>query len=636
MAMRCRRLECETLRVLMLALCAAVLAFLVASRVYHHRVLTTDENSYLFQARNFIEGRIARPLPDMPHAFHHKMIIMDAKAGWLSRYPPVHALWLTPGVLLGYPHLMSLIGAAAGILLMSRIAVRLDLSGPLAAAILVVSPFYVFVYGTLLSHTSGFVLTAAMLLFHIRWQQQRRSMDAALAGLFWGLLFLNRTYTALLLAVPFGIDASVTFLAHRNRTTFRGCAAFAGVSALFVGLYRLYNKIATGSSRLPTFLMYDPSEGLGFGLRHTRGLAVHHTLGQGVRNVWHNLVVMDQWIWGIAGGLLLVGILSILGWRKRWTPLLLAAPACVWAGYVCFWYPGIEHFRPVYFFETIVFLVIAAATGFDRAARRVCRHSRSLLGAVCAVLVCFPLAGSAFIRNQALFFREHNRESRRVYDQIREAPPNALVLLEGFERKPLGENMLNLKGLASDPLVARGNAFWDDVLVTFFPDRTVYKLNPHSNGLVAFEPRAGICHQILAARAPRHTGSERADANGMPIRFADSSFAAGLLLFGRYPYVMPGRWRVRMLYSLKAVDADRPVRLEIAADRGRSILEHKNLHGSITNACAEITLTSQTVCAIEPRVHYGGSGTVSIQSVQIEQLDVQANGGSANGSVIED
>lgn len=611
----------QPLLVLLLALSAVAMAYIVSSQIYQHRPLTTDENSYLFQAQNFLQGRIARSLPEIPRAFQHSMIIMDRDAGWLSRYPPAHALWLMPGVLVGYPYLMSLLGAAIGIFLVSRIAVRLTISAPFAAALLVVSPFYMFIYGSLLSHTSGFLVTAAMLLCYIRWQQEQRTTDAALAGLFWGLLFLNRTYTALLLAIPFGIDASMLFFNRRNLRACKGCCSFAGVSLVFIGLYRLYNKVASGSSRMPTFLLYDPSEGLGFGPRHTEGLVVHHTFAQGIQNVLENLVIMDQWIWGIRGGLALTGLLVLIGWRKRWSPLFITVPLFTWFGYIYFWFAGIEHFRPVYFFETLVFIIIGAALGLDRILKISCPSPAKQRILYCLAPAFLLVAGIPFLQRQARFFHDHNHEARMVYEMIQTAPPQSLVLLEGFERKPLGENMLNLKGLDSDPLVARSNPFWNDVLATLYPERRVFILSPNTDGLLAYQHADPARYFILAHHTHRRTGTDMTSPHNTITRIATPDHPPGFLLFGRYPYLTPGRWRIRMQHSLDKVKLTQPVRLEIAADRGHTILQDQDLHGSATNALTDIVIDIDAMREIEPRVRYGGSGHVWIESITVERID---------------
>lgn len=615
----------ESLLVMALAICASLLAFGISHSIYQSRPLTTDENSYLFQAQNYLEGRISRPLPPIPPAFQHGMIIMDTDARWLSRYPPVHSIWLMPGVRIGYPYIMSLLGAALGILLMSRIAKRLELSPVFTAASLVISPFYVFMYGSLLSHTSGFLLTAAMLLCYIRWIQDNRAQDAALAGLCWGLLFLNRSYTSLLIAIPFGIDASLTFLSRRNLKTFIGCCSFAGVSAIHIGIYRLYNKMATGSYQIPTYLFYDTSEGLGFGPRHTGGLAIDHTIERGVHNVIENLTIMDQWVWGFTGGLILVAILFAVGWRKRWSPLLLAAPLFVWAGHVAFWYAGLEHFRPVYFFETMVFVCIGAALGFECCFDKLGQYPRWQQALKVLIIALLLVAGLPFVTHQARFFFEHNSEANMVHNLMHTTPSQSLVLLEGLEHKLLGENMLNLKGLASDPLVARSNPIWNDALVSLFPERKAFILDIDTAELHPYTRREPVRFNISASQAHRRTGMNMPTEDGSAIRIALPEHQPGFMLFGRHLYLTKGTWLVRMYYSLQNIAEGCPALLDISSDGGRSILHTESLYGSVTNASTSITITVNDTRAVEPRVFYGGSGTIAISRITVESVVSPSN-----------
>lgn len=615
----------EFLLVAALAICASLLAFGISHHIYQNRPLTTDENSYLFQAQNYLEGRISRPLPPIPPAFQHEMIIMDTDARWLSRYPPVHSIWLMPGVRIGYPYIMSLLGAALGILLMSRIAKRLELSPVFTAAMLVISPFYIFMYGSLLSHTSGFLLTAAMLLCYIRWIQDNRAQDAALAGLCWGLLFLNRSYTSLLIAIPFGIDASLTFLSRRNLKTFMGCCAFAGVSAIHIGIYRLYNKLATGSSRIPTYLFYDPSEGLGFGPRHTGGLAIDHTLKRGIRNVIENLVIMDQWLWGFTGGFILVAILFAVGWRERWSPLLLVAPLFVWGGHTAFWYAGLEHFRPVYFFETMVFVCISAALGFEYCFGKLVQYPRWQRAVKALIIALLLVGGYPFVMQQAHFFLEHNSEASAVHNLMRTTPSQSLILLEGSEGKPFGENMLNLKGLASDPLVARSNPIWNDALLSLFPERKAFTLDTDTIELRPYTRQDPLRFNIVASQTHRRTGTNIPTEDDSALRIAQPEHQPGFMLFGRNLYLTKGTWLARIYYSLQDVAEESPALFDIASDGGRTIFHTESLYGSVTNTSTSITITIDNTRAIEPRVFYGGSGTIAISHITVESIVSPSN-----------
>jgi len=88
---------------LLLALLAGLVTFTVSQVVFRNAAVVTDEHAYVMQAHTYSEGKIARSLPSAAEFFKHEMMIMDKDAGWLSRYPPGHAIWLIPGVLLGQP-----------------------------------------------------------------------------------------------------------------------------------------------------------------------------------------------------------------------------------------------------------------------------------------------------------------------------------------------------------------------------------------------------------------------------------------------------------------------------------------------------------------------------------------------------
>ena len=75
-----------------------LLCYQVGLKAFHHSFLTSDEGSYVFQGNNFFDGLITREAPPFGRTMQHRMIIQDADVGWLSRYPPLHSLWLVPGV----------------------------------------------------------------------------------------------------------------------------------------------------------------------------------------------------------------------------------------------------------------------------------------------------------------------------------------------------------------------------------------------------------------------------------------------------------------------------------------------------------------------------------------------------------
>lgn len=604
------------------AILAALLAFLVAQFVYQNRPLTSDENSYLFQAQCFADGIIARPAPEMPEAFHHEMIILNKEAGWLSRYPPGHGLWLIPGVLIQHPRFMSFVGAAIGIMIMGAIGRRLDIRSGLIPLLMVVSPFYVFIYGSLLSHTSGFIASAAMLFCYIRWQQTEWKRYAALAGMFWGFLFLNRTFTALLLVLPYAIDALATLWHRRSRSWFLGCILFGMVPALFILIYLEYNNQAVGHHMLSTYLYYDPSENLGFGLRHTGGVVIDHTVLRGLQNTWHNIKALDIWLWGSRGGLVIAGALSLIGWNRRWSPLCIGTILTVCAGYIYFWFPGIEHLRPLYYFEILPFLFLSAAFGVQRIGNKLNQRPILRLILLMAGVIYLIAAAIPFVRLNIRDFYNRNAEQAKVARALQKAPTNALVFLEGFSFDVTGENMLNIRGVHSDPLVVRSAKGQNSFLANCYSNRTPYVLyNQAQLALIPFEKPDLIRYDLPACNAHLQTGANQTTPEGDKIRIATQQDGEGLLFYGFYRFISEGKWIISFHFSMENVTENQPVLFEIASQKGTVIMASEYAAGTRNDATLELIVEAKGVEEIEPRVYYGGSGILRLTTVHIEQSE---------------
>ena len=282
------------------AVLAAILSCVIGQAVFWDAVLTTDEHAYLMQASTFVEGMISRPLPQLAEIFRHEMMIMDERVGWLSRYPPGHALWLIPGIVVGWPHLAIYLAAFLSVWLFGRIGRVLGLPTLLLPALMIVSPYFLFMNGTLLSHSSALPASCLMLWGYLSWKVKKRRAFALIAGLAWSWLFLNRTYTGLLIALPFAVDALWDLARNRQRSVFFDTIVFAMSAAAGGGAYLVYNYLAVGDPFTPTYLYYAPDDGLGFGWRSTSSLPYHHTFATGLFYLKENIVLLDLWLYGFA------------------------------------------------------------------------------------------------------------------------------------------------------------------------------------------------------------------------------------------------------------------------------------------------------------------------------------------------
>ena len=602
----------------------AALAFVqswVISDVIYQRVPTgADENSYLFQAQIFSEGRLKREAPPLEECFKQEMVILDEQAGWLSRYPPGHPLWLTPGAWLDQPYAMIALAAALGVWLVCGAAAQAGLPPALAGGLLIVSPFFALMYGTLLSHTSGLVAVAAMLYGYLGWLRSKRWPWAALAGLAWAFFFLNRTYTATLIALPFGLHALWEAYRDRQRNTLLGVAAFAACAGAGVVFYLIYNRLAVGDFFTATYLFYEPSEGLGFGPRRVQGMKVLHTLSRGWSFVQSDVPLLDRWLLGFPGSLVAVLVLGLAGWR-RWTAPFLTAAAAVWIGYLYFWFHGVtDAGGPAYYFETLPLLVLLGTAGLHRLWSL--RTWPVTIRRAMPVILFAGLAAQsyAFLRRETPPIQERQELKRRVADELRDVPAHAMVLIDHLDKPHLGEMAINLRGLASDPLLLR--SLQDDwaVCLRVFPERRAFEYDSRlPTRMSPLHAPDRITLERPASRMIRQTGRNE-EQGPATFRVADEQHGdqPGWLAMGKHIYLPRGTFTVAFHGDAEGLNPTAPMRFDVATREGRVIVREAEITGSPAGTLCTIEVNITNVASkIEPRAYYGGSGRVRLDRVTL-------------------
>ncbi len=606
----------------------AALAFVVslesADRIFHRRPITSDENSYVFQANNFLDGIIARPTPPFPEAFLHAMIVIHHRAGWFSRYPPAHSVWLMPGVALDNIRLPVAFAAALAMWFLCAAAAALGIAQGLVAIPLLLSPWFIFMYGTHLSHTSGFAMAALMCWAYIRGQQGGPRALLVIAGLAWGALFLNRTYTALLIALPFGVDALATWVRRRSWDAFWRAALFAAAAALGVALYLIYNRLATGDAFTATYLFYEPSEGLGFGPRRTQGIEVLHTPERGFKNFVDNLRVLNTWLFGFTGSLFAAAALAVWGWSRRWSATLLAATLSVWIGYIGFWYPGVpEAGGPVYFFETLAPLLLLIGLGLQRIWAANAEWPRGRIIAALALAAALLASAAPFIQREAAK-REPKQRFRRLLDEtVAKLPRGSIVFFEKLIFPDHHELAFNPRGLESDRLRLLSQ-YEDNVAIQrLFRDRPAYLIHgEHPLTPVPLEPPARVIMSREAHKFHKRSGRDETIEQGLRARIVlDERDRADWICFGLHLNVPAGRYRIRWLGECRDVDPERPLKFDVTSRRGRDVWASEDVSGSHPQQLVEFTLQlTNALTALEPRIKYGGSGDAVIRQVRIEEI----------------
>jgi len=605
--------------------------FYVARTVLPDTAITTDEHSYLMQAHQFASGKLKYPYPgDHLHDFvWHRlsMVICDREHGWFSRYPPGHALWLVPGVVIHAPFLMPVLASLISLCFLAATARRIGVARPLILYLFACSPFFLFMHATLLSHTTAFAAACAMLYGYVRWFNERQSAWMIFSGLSWSYLYLTRPFTAFMIGIFFGLHAMVTLFHHRReKSVWFAVACFAGCAGVGILLNMIYNLIMLGDPFTPPYLFYKPEETLGFGAGR-----MDHTIHNARKNFFVNLLLWDDWMWGFPLTLLVFVVLVVWGWSWVWSPLFLLIFAAFWVGYYFFHYPGPHEVGPGYYFEALPFAMLAAALGIQRLLGAGLRKPLRFLSAL-MFLVALPIYMIPFTLEQIHQLRDEFRERTILYRTLREAPPNALVLFDhiGVDTSHYdNESMLMYypKGLQSDPLVLPNFNQGAQVLSQMFPERDVYRLCAESNDVTRVErwtPPVINHVEISADRFFLGVGQNMEEQPGVIYRVAPrgSNAKQGWMAYGVYVLLAPGRYEVDFdLHVLgDPTTNDAPfVTIDLVGNLGRDVVWKNDVNVPGPNhERGEFVLNG--FMQVEPRVYYHGRNAVVLRSVTLRKM----------------
>lgn len=603
--------ECTTL-VLRLAasLMAAGLAFWVGRGVFLGQPVTTDENSYLFQADTFRELKLRRPVPEPDCIYWRRMMILDERTGWISRYPPGHALWLTPAVWLGDARLASALAAGLSVWFLTGCAAMLGCAAWPTAVFLLVCPYFIFMHGTLLSHTSGMLAAAVMLWGYLRWRLLGRGSGAAIAGLAWGMLFLNRTYTAVLVAVPFALDSLVALWLSPSRRQWVLAALFAGCAFLGVVAYLFYNHLVTGSAFMPPYVYYDDDMLPGF------GGPMGHTWALGFKNLAANLTLLDRWLLLGGGALWLFGLLTLVGWTARWSLLALGGIAMVVAGYFLFAHPGVNTCGPFYYFETLPFFALLWMLAERRLAAAVAPARRRAAAAIAlAGLAAAGFFSYRFMWDEAGRITGEVSERARLGRVLATAPSNSLVIVEDMNPDIITDFLVfNQRGTASDPLLFVGIGDMNPIILRGLTNRAAFSLRPEtSDRLTPITNGLAFSHRIAWYDIQHITGSATGpgDAEGNGRRATAPSDKPGYLAMGHYMVIPPGKFTAAFdVEVVRAAESGITAAIEVCAEHGRRILARREISGLHPRAEISLPVEAGRFTEIEPRVFFYGGDVI--------------------------
>jgi hypothetical protein len=452
--------------------------------VFRGDTITTDENSYLFQARIFAAGRLWVPAPAERNLVQFQLSMINMTDDrFFSRYFFGHPLALVPGVVVGYPLLVPLLMALGSTLLAGAIGRTLydEPTARVATLLLALSPFFLAMHATLLAHTTCLLALGVFMLGTAKAMTSTWLGWGVLAGAGLGYAFNTRPFTTVLIAWPFLAWGVLRGARTRSTVLLQQGLCLGAMASVFLGAYFLYNHLLTGSWAVSPYVLYNSSERLGF--VHVRVLDWQHTPAAGWNHLRDNLERLNRWWLGFTGSFAILAGLIVGRWRVADLVLLLSA-ASLAGGHFFFYFPGVSTVGPVYYFEAVLALGLLGA----RALRAVWQRIPHWAPGPARVRAAVPLVGLiVWLLALSMFWVETirdltdklaiQREFRRAVAAA--APRHAIVLIpsdgsiwHAVRLDPLGPR---------DVLFTRARAERDERIMRENPDRRVYR---YENGVL--------------------------------------------------------------------------------------------------------------------------------------------------------
>jgi hypothetical protein len=385
---------------LLLSLVAVLTTFFIARQTFENIPHLEDEIAYTWQAKLMAAGELTAETPIKPRRFLVPFVV-DYEGRRFGKYPLGWPALLSIGIRLDMRDAVNPLLAGLSLWLMYLLVGRLlgETSGLIAAILTLSSPFFLLNNSSLLSHPLGLVFSAG---FALAWldafgpdppgipKKTNRSHRFAplTAGLTLGAFALTRPFTALGVALPFGIHGLYLLLSGNNAVRRR--VLLVGLLAVLIGsLHFGWQYAATGDPFFNPYELWWEYDRVGFGpgfgvteSGHNLKLALNN-LGVSLRAAQRELLGWSFMTWL----LLPFGIWAV---RKNRAALLVGSvlPSLILV-YMAYWI-GSWTFGPRYQYEGLYSFIMLSAAGISWLAGwsprqepgRIGRRQLAVLGAV--------------------------------------------------------------------------------------------------------------------------------------------------------------------------------------------------------------------------------------------------------------
>ena len=335
----------------------AIIADVVLDRIPH----VEDSIAQLFQAKIFRTGRLWAPLPPHKEFFDYINVINDEK--WYSQYAPGHPLLLTLGLFAGVPWLIGPILGTLSLLLFFLLIKKAYGDRQmlyLSCALMLLSPFFLFMSSNHMNHSSTTFCILAFVLAYLRMFSSRSPLPGIIAGLALGYVLNIRPLDAVAIGIPFA--GHLLYCTHRSREVpIRNEGCFLSAFLLMAGMLLLYNYLTNGDPLLFGYQKHYHT----LGFLGNAQLGPPHTLKGGIVNTSNNLIALNQYLfeWPLPSLVFIFIFFALPVKKSRWEYLFLAACLSIIGGYFFYWYQDLCY-GPRFYYSLLPFMIIFTARGF--------------------------------------------------------------------------------------------------------------------------------------------------------------------------------------------------------------------------------------------------------------------------------
>lgn len=470
---------------ILFAVLAIGLVMAVRISVLRNSVLTDDENVYHFQAHLLASGRFyADSLPQSLRAFFDNQFIIN-NGRWFGMYFIGHPAVLAAGLHVGLFEWVGAIEAAVTLLLTLGIARSLlgNRVALITVALLVLSPFFVFLSATHLSQTtSTLFLTTFVYAFSRLYTTPRAIHYWAIAAVALSGGFITRPQTTALLSAPFVVHLVAQLVRRRLASGWGPPLIAAMILTIGAAVFLWVNYVLTGNILHTSYHAYWES---------TR--AFHARIGflYPIREISQNLLQLNFWLLGWPLSLAFVPFFR----RNQATWTLAAGPISVFVGLGLLGLPTVTAVGPVYYAETVPFLLILTASGIERVVLFV--QQQAQMDSLGRALIAVPIAGTiasllAFVPFQVASLRLMADVTQAPYDLVESRGlDNALVFVRNLPGLSVTPGSWAYYHRNNSPDLSDRVLFVRDLgpeknkdLIRYLPDRTPYLMRMAERELI--------------------------------------------------------------------------------------------------------------------------------------------------------